>query len=569
MPEPTSNNPWIISPLTRRRARIPALLILLTSLPAWAQDGYKPTRMDQALYIQSTFRDAEGCALSLEDGRAVPASKAFRNPSMSCPDMFSWLLFTEVVQEKFWTDWADEKQNWPEKPYALCAPGQTGPSCCAPGHAGNSKEHCPIFPADQTRGERTAPPLRVGQPSLMDHFRDGEMDLEPELLPLRFDASERLGALSDGDECPSWVIDRVIPEDYESVGRVIRQTTAEITVRNRQFHEYLFANNLYNLDGMIEIFKNNAENIPARAPYRRQTRSAEGNKPADLTRIDLPPDAIMIKSNWLHEALAKKLELPNDPDHPWITKRLATKINFEQNGEAKSCLLTGTHQMVAFHISSKDIPKWVWTTFEHVMLPGRCDFTGCNDAYGFRSSDALPTGAADNYIKPLQRNDELNSPVTVFDRDKLYAVEAIRPNLKDVLDGLGIGNRPSNNPDEPTPADVAWRSYRLKGSQIEYTDLEGRATILGNSVIEGGFMDGSSCITCHARAGLHVRQDGSATMFNLGVFSNALSDFGYQRSHFGVPSEDWFLSSNRPPALQVLQTDFTWGFFHARPVVKP
>jgi hypothetical protein len=34
------------------------------------------------------------------------------------------------------------------------------------------------------------------------------------------------------------------------------------------------------------------------------------------------------------------------------------------------------------HISSKDIPNWIWATFEHVGNPGRCDYTGCNDSYG-------------------------------------------------------------------------------------------------------------------------------------------------------------------------------------------
>ena len=44
------------------------------------------------------------------------------------------------------------------------------------------------------------------------------------------------------------------PADAESVGRVIRQTNAELTVRNEAFHDYLFSNNLYNANGALDVF---------------------------------------------------------------------------------------------------------------------------------------------------------------------------------------------------------------------------------------------------------------------------------------------------------------------------
>jgi hypothetical protein len=102
----------------------------------------------------------------------------------------------------------------------------------------------------------------------------------------------------------------------------------------------------------------------------------------------------------------------------------------------------------------------------------------------------------------------------------------------------------------------------------------GRPTFLGHSVTEAGFVNGSSCISCHARAGtdaegpFHVDAgtDGVPT-FPLSVFMNELSDFGYGRSASGPPVPSWYHDSNQPPNLRVLQTDFVWGFLFARPVV--
>lgn len=58
---------------------------------------------------------------------------------------------------------------------------------------------------------------------------------------------------------------RVKPAQYESLGRMIRQSNAELTARNAPFHHYLFANNLYNVDGLIETFQRNAQNLQQRA----------------------------------------------------------------------------------------------------------------------------------------------------------------------------------------------------------------------------------------------------------------------------------------------------------------
>lgn len=537
-----------------------------------------PNQIDYTMYFLADVRDAEECAQSFTDGRWTTPD-GLVNPAISCPDMFSWRLYIDSVRDEFWSRWADETQNWPPEPYPLCSSGGTlRKTCCEPGDPDNPEGHCPVFPGDEAvakarkraAGEAGPPPdeeMRIGRPSIMDHMNELAR-IEPEALR---DQLEELGPIDPQmQDCDPSVIDRLVPEDYESLGRVIRQTNAEITVRDRPFHFFLFRNDLYNEDGVRAVFEKNSANLDKNAPYHMASHAVrgQGGGTADLARIELPPEAVMIKSNWLHEALAAKLGLTEDPERPYIKKYLATTIN-PVLPDGKKCQLEGVHYLIAFHISSKDIPNWVWATFEHVDLPGRCDVTGCNDSYGYASSDTLPAGAADNYVRPRTRWDDLNSGSCVFDRDQVYAPEAIRGPLAALFDQLEIGVSPSRSPNEPTPRDLGWRSYRLKGSQVEFVESTGRHTLLGNSVTEAGFMDGSSCITCHARAGIHVSPSGDSTFFKIGVFENSLSDFGYGRSAHGIPSEFWFHDSAQPPRLEVLQTDFVWGFLFAKPLVNP
>jgi len=94
----------------------------------------------------------------------------------------------------------------------------------------------------------------------------------------------------------------------------------------------------------------------------------------------------------------------------------------------------------------------------------------------------------------------------------------------------------------------------------------GRATILGNSVTEAGFMQNSSCISCHSRAGIGIT-DNKADFQKLSVFDLSLSNFGYAQSYKGIPNPNWFNESTTPPQLKVLQTDFIWGFLFAQPLV--
>lgn len=547
----------------------------------FADDGRAANQIDYSTYFLADIRDAEECAMLYSKGKAIFPDKV-SNPAITCPDMFSWKLFVESVNERFWSNWADETQNWPSEPYQLCSEGgKPGVSCCQPGALNNPAGHCPVFPADQHKPKlkqldyaKGAAALsmaddndliRIGLPSIMEHAQTVSIDLKNFKQQLNFKRKDSLLM----PECSQEVIDNLVPQQYESIGRVIRQTNAEITVRDKTFHNYLFDNNLYNANGAMDVFRNNANNLNrSNAPYHRPNHSVgAGNKKANLARVDLPSDSIMIKSNWLHEKLAATLNIVNDPANPFIQKYLATQLTDKKTG--KSCLWRGPHYLMAFHISSKDIPQWVWATFEHVKLPGRCDVTGCNDSYGYKSPDQLPPDVANNFVAPHVKSDDLNAASMVFDRDKLYAVEQRRPGLEQFFKKAGIGSGSSSSPHEPDPSDKGWLSYRLKGSQVDFTDLTGRSTLLGNSVTEAGFMDGSSCVSCHSRAGIHINAQGKPDFFKLSVFDLSLSDYGYARSVHGVPNKNWFNDSDMPPTLQVLQTDFIWGFLFAKEIVQP
>ena len=80
-------------------------------------------------------------------------------------------------------------------------------------------------------------------------------------------------------------------------------------------------------------------------------------------------------------------------------------------------------------------------------------------------------------------------------------------------------------------------------------------------------MDGSSCVSCHSRAGIGIT-DGKADPFKLSVFQLNVSEYGYAKSVNGTPNPNWFNGSDNPPALNVLQTDFIWGFLFAAPLTK-
>jgi hypothetical protein len=482
-------------------------------------------------YFLAAPKDRVECNTRVSGGRVV-FDAPVTNPGMTCPDAFSWKLYAEAIGQEFWKNWASDDQTWPASPYAPCA-GAASDTCCDLTSVTQNPSHCPLFPGALAAA---TPAIRLGVPPSKPHIPG--MVPETELPALLKRAGE-----TDPD-------------------RVIRQSMTEVVFRNRPMLAFVRRNRLYSTDGLAAVFARNNANLGTRdsnsgAPYYL------ANQPGTLATIDFPSDAVMIKSDWVIAKYAKDLYgITEDPNHPFIKMTIdtASDPNNPNKTERAECWL------LAFHVSSKDIPNWVWTTFEHVNNRGRCDYIGCNDSYGYTSADQTCPGQMKNYTAAHTTCDNLASPAWVFDLGKPYPSGPISSSLDAVFNALGIGNGPPPPPGAmiPTPHDPAWRSYRLKGSQTEFTDSTGRRTLLANSITEAGFVLTSSCMTCHARAG--VNATGSAP---LGVFVNEVSEQGYLQSVNGTPIPDWFHGSSQPPRLQTLQCDFVWGILAASPEVKP
>jgi hypothetical protein len=233
------------------------------------------------------------------------------------------------------------------------------------------------------------------------------------------------------------------------------QGESEEVRRNRATFDFIINNKLYYREGLIAAFNSGK-------------------------RISFPIESIEIKANWKPISEAEK------PRYHW---------NTDASGK-----LFG---LIALHIISKDIPNWVWATFEHVDNPNRCRVLGCQDTFG------------------------------------LSADGKVSPQLVALFKAAGLGSE--------------WQNYRLDGVQTEFTDSTGIPTLLGNSITEDGFVSTSSCITCHSRS------TASVTGAHLSVFAPG------QQSYNGTPDPKWFYSGTTPPRPVFQQLDFVWGFLAARP----
>jgi hypothetical protein len=168
--------------------------------------------------------------------------------------------------------------------------------------------------------------------------------------------------------------------------------TGNETRMNKPAFDFIVGNDLYYAEG-IEAF-------------------AKAGK-----KFDFPREAIEIKAQW------RRLTAAQDPARYHTAK-------IQVNGQDQVWGLT------ALHITTKELPNWFWTTFEHKDNGGR--------------EDVLPD------VKPQKQPASL--------------------------------------------AGTKWENYVLRGTQLDFTDSIGRPLRLASSQVEDGFQDTSSCITCHARA---------------------------------------------------------------------
>lgn len=496
--------------------------VLLLSNPASAADAaaQKPDdAITPAMYFRSQIKDADECRLTAKDGQMV-FDAAITSPAAQCPDAFAWKMFLDTIKAEFWKTWAYDQFTWPAEPLPLCADGQTE-DCCDPTRqtnpgyddAENPAKHCPYFPGDH--GGRMTALAGEQVKAHITPFNGGHASL-----------------MASGDP-----------------GRVIRQEMAEVVFRNKPMWRYVFDKNFYNTDGLAALFETTTRAAANRAPYR-----------VPGLQVTFPAGSIMFKTDWLHVDDAKELGIRQNDEYPYITMVMESAVGDNDASRFKP----GLHLLVAITAASKDLPNWHWYAMEHVLNPGRCDYTGCNDSFGYDYVDA-PKGVGTNFVPPHTKSDGLVTPAMVFETGQVYdpSAETISDELKALFAALGVGQGAASK-DGPSVADPAWMSYRLKGTQTEFTTMDGIVTGLGNSVTEGGFVQTSSCLTCHAQATVDAK--GGPGIDSIG-FSRDLNLVGYAESTRGPTDPDWFYAAgtNEPTAVPF---DFTWGILFANPLSK-
>ncbi len=107
---------------------------------------------------------------------------------------------------------------------------------------------------------------------------------------------------------------------------------------------------------------------------------------------------------------------------------------------------------------------------------------------------------------------------------------------------------------------TVWRNYALSGTQTEFVDTRGRATLLSDRFIENGFQV-SSCISCHAMSAVSVDAGGTMARLQLPVLENPLR----MNPPIGAPDCKLFFSAALPPTFcsasgSFIQQEFIHSF---------
>lgn len=248
-----------------------------------------------------------------------------------------------------------------------------------------------------------------------------------------------LGGINPGADCGPMADAHAGNFPTHGRGPVRVPCFAQEVRRNLSAFRYIVRHGLHTTDGLAQAFKK------AQAGWR----------------VALPEDAVALKATWV----------PLDILVAWLARN-GVRMNANQvrakyyTSEAQGIPIA----LVALHISSKDLPNWVWATFEHRLNPGRCDTMGCNDRFGAVVARVAPHAAGQN---------------------GQYGACAKNLALQRLFESKGLAR--------------VWNNYCLKASEIAFASSRGRPLMAGNS----------SCIACHASAG--INRDGSPYVKQLGT----------------------------------------------------
>jgi hypothetical protein len=227
--------------------------------------------------------------------------------------------------------------------------------------------------------------------------------------------------------------------------------------------------------------------------------------------ISFPVDAVEVKANWMPITAI-----------PGFTGNKVTLADVPKLYHVNTGSDGKQYAMVSMHIISKLIPNWTWATFEHTLNPARCDMLGCIDRFGAQVPVVSPNSKVSQGYAACNKTPALNALIAAAKWDPAFV------------------------------------NYCLKGSQTDFIDNTGLAVRLGNSVTEDGFVNRSSCMTCHGRAAFD--QNGRPTS-SAGFDANGNAPLGPIE-----PSWYWSFSSTPPifvgmPGLKRVATsaDFVWS----------
>jgi hypothetical protein len=254
---------------------------------------------------------------------------------------------------------------------------------------------------------------------------------------------------------------------------------AEEVRRNRPSYDYIVGNKLNTRPGLKKA-------------YHKASTSD--------WRVSLPVDAVEVKADWL----------PLQTLIDWLANNQVTLSAAQVRKKYYTTVSGGQrYALVSLHVNSKEIPNWVWASFEHQDNPGRCDTMGCHDGFGATTATIAPALNANTQYGSCSKLPELKK---MFKEAKLAGV---------------------------------WDNYCLKASQIDFVAANGAPLMLGDSFTEriaaGVPINQSSCIACHATAA--INKDGSPYVTALNA---DLAPMG---------------AVTLPP--DVVAVDFIWGILFA------
>lgn len=498
-----------------------------------------------AMYFHSQVRDASECGASISNDGDINYPSSISSPAATCPDTFGWAQLLEAIQAEFWKNWANDETIWVSEPKPICTTdGST--DCCFWKRSGT-----PLVGYRDAAG-KVVRPDDVGGPGKYCPYQPSDWDGANETT---------FAGGKPGSSHNTTFLRNLDP------ARIARQGEVEVVYRNPSFTAYTTALELYSKAGLAKLYGRISGEAANSLPYRP---GGQG--------VSYPADAVMFKVDWI--AREAMLELgyvmdhdsdpatpPQNADNPYITMKI--KASSDDGKTYKEDI----YYLASITGSSKALPNWHWFAFEHVENLGRCDFTGCNDSFGFTTTVTIKaalqpdpdkpvmTSFESNFITPHTRDDELSDDTALFDLGKRYPSGKMTDGLMALFKDSGVGTGTSNvDPEFPKITDPAWKSYRLKGTQTQYYNNDGYPTLVGASITEGGFVNTASCMSCHVQASVNAKGENGVP--GVGA-TGRLNLLGLGTVVSGAPETGDFYDRGTTNQRAV-QTDFVWGILNAQ-----